>query len=74
MAERLVQTQVLTWLVEFRDTADDDDMKAQRAEIEDVSAKVLEALIDSTDILAVLFCESPARRSSTESAVCVCCR
>lgn len=52
------EQQVLEWLIEFRNTADEQEaMKNERAEIEDVSAKVLEALIESTDILAVLFCE-----------------
>lgn len=49
---------VLDWLIEFRNTADDlDQLKQDKAEIEDVSSKVLEALIESTDILAVLFCK-----------------
>lgn len=52
------EQQVLAWLLEFRDTADDEDsMRDEKAEIEDVSARVLEALIESTDILAVLFCK-----------------
>lgn len=49
--------EVLKWLMEFRDTADDSTETDETAEIEDVSAKVLEALIESTDVLAVLFCE-----------------
>ena len=42
---------VLDWLVQNKSTGDDDD------EIEDVSETMLEAMIDSVDYLAVLFCE-----------------
>ena len=51
------EKEVLSWLIEYRDSADDDDRSGHRAEIEDVSGKVLEALIESTDVLAVLFCK-----------------
>ena len=42
---------MLDWLVQNKSTGDDDD------EIEDVSETMLEAMIDSVDYLAVLFCE-----------------
>ncbi|KAI1286795.1 Protein disulfide-isomerase A5 [Halotydeus destructor] len=58
------EQQVLNWLIEFRDTANDEaDMRDDKAEIEDVSAKVLEALIDSTDVLAVLFYDETSEKS-----------
>ncbi|RWS20064.1 thioredoxin-like protein 1 [Leptotrombidium deliense] len=58
------ETAVLEWLLEFRDSADDpDEIKGDDAEIEDVSAKVLEALIESTDNLAVLFYEETDEKS-----------
>ncbi|RWS17098.1 thioredoxin-like protein 1, partial [Dinothrombium tinctorium] len=50
------EQKVLEWLLEFRDTADDpDEIAGDKAEIEDVTGKVLEALIENTDNLAVLF-------------------
>lgn len=51
------EKKVLDWLIEFRDTVDDPDEYVQDSdEIEDVSATVLQQLIENTDALAVLFC------------------
>lgn len=53
------EKKVLTWLLEFRDTVDDPDEYVEDSdEIEDVSGTVLQQLIENTDSLAVLFCES----------------
>ena len=49
---------MLDWLVQNKSTGDDDD------EIEDVSETMLEAMIDSVDYLAVLFCECYRRTAS----------
>ena len=52
------EKKVLDWLLEFRDTVDDPDEYVEDSdEIEDVSASVLQRLIEDTDALAVLFCE-----------------
>lgn len=51
------EKKVLDWLVEFRDTVDDPDEYIEDSdEIEDVSANVLQQLIENTEALAVLFC------------------
>ena len=45
-------------MLEFRDTVDDPDEYVEDSdEIEDVSASVLQNLIENTDALAVLFCK-----------------
>ncbi|KAJ6215940.1 hypothetical protein RDWZM_010440 [Blomia tropicalis] len=50
------EKRVLEWLLEFRDTVDDpDEFVVDSDEIEDVSAAVLQRLIEDTDHLAVLF-------------------
>ncbi|KAH7644929.1 thioredoxin-like protein 1 [Dermatophagoides farinae] len=50
------EKKVLDWLIEFRDTVDDPDEYVEDSdEIEDVSASVLQQLIENTDALAVLF-------------------
>lgn len=52
------EKKVLSWLVEFRDTVDDPDEYVEDSdEIEDVSANVLQQLIENTEALAVLFCK-----------------
>ena len=52
------EKKVLDWLLEFRDTVDDPDEYVEDSdEIEDVSAGVLQRLIEDTDALAVLFCK-----------------
>lgn len=52
------EKRVLDWLIEFRDTVDDPDEYVEDSdEIEDVSAAVLQQLIENTDALAVLFCK-----------------
>lgn len=49
---------VLEWLLEFRDTADDDEEDEKgEAVIEDVSTSILEKMIESSENLAVLFCK-----------------
>lgn len=52
------EKKVLDWLIEFRDTVDDPDEYVEDSdEIEDVSAGVLQQLIENTEALAVLFCK-----------------
>lgn len=45
------EDKVLEWLVENKNTGDDDDF------IDDVTLGLLNSLIDSLDHLAVIFCE-----------------
>ena len=52
------EDKVLQWLLENRSTGDDDDV------IEDVTAGLLNSLIDSMDHLAVIFCNHPCHSSS----------
>ena len=49
---------VLEWLLEFRDTADnDEEVEKGEAVIEDVSTSILEKMIENSENLAVLFCK-----------------
>lgn len=50
------EDKVLEWLVENKNTGDDDDF------INDVTAGLLNTLIDSMDHLAVIFCEFGKRK------------
>lgn len=59
------EKRVLDWLLEFRDTVDDPDEYVEDSdEIEDVSANVLQQLIENSDSLAVLFCKFPSNFSN----------
>ena len=52
LGDLMNEDKVLEWLLENKSTGDDDDV------IEDVTAGLLNSLIDSMDHLAVIFCES----------------
>ncbi|XP_015789930.1 uncharacterized protein LOC107366806 [Tetranychus urticae] len=54
---------VLDWLVDFRDTADDENEKDSL--IEEVSTKVLESLIEESEHLVVLFYDDTQEKSKT---------
>ncbi|XP_023240298.1 uncharacterized protein LOC111638775 [Centruroides sculpturatus] len=51
------EEEVLQWLFEFQDIGDDDDL------IEDVTANALEALVQKSSHLAVLFYDGDSKRS-----------
>lgn len=53
---------VLDWLLEFRDTVEEAD-ESDESVIEDVNSKVLQALIQNTDNLAVLFYDANSQKS-----------
>ena len=57
------EEKVLEWLLEFRDTVEQAE-ESDESIIEDVNSKVLQALIENTDNLAVLFYDGNSRKSA----------
>lgn len=57
------EEKVLEWLLEFRDTVEQAE-ESDESIIEDVNSKVLQALIQNTDSLAVLFYDGNSKRST----------
>lgn len=54
---------MLEWLLEFRDTVEQAE-ESDESIIEDVNSKVLQALIQNTDSLAVLFYDGNSKKST----------
>lgn len=57
------EEKVLEWLLEFRDTVEQAE-ESDESIIEDVNSKVLQALIQNTDSLAVLFYDGNSKKST----------
>ena len=54
---------MLEWLLEFRDTVEQAE-ESDESIIEDLNSKVLQALIQNTDSLAVLFYDGNSKKST----------